>query len=192
METAINFGGFYQGIHQFTIDSLIESEIEYLVDSYAQEDKEFIIDEYYDSINYKQLYLDYARYYTKQFFKFLKDCWGVTITSKEKNIIVQSPKEYNFRTDIIILSNVSKYSQSNMKRLFNILLDCEKGFKDYIKYLTSSSDGYIPYYTYQQIVELEEPDMSYQMALSYMSNEYNNSEFDISDISEHLRLYSLY
>jgi hypothetical protein len=178
MNLTFNFGGFYQGIHQQLIESLIDQDLEYRQDNVEFFDE----DKFYDSIDYSKTYLEYTKVYVKHFFSSILSGYNIKLTIKPKNISISSPKEYNFATDVIILTDVSKTTVKNLTRLFNYLVEDDNKFRDFIKYKTTSRDGYIPYYTYDEIINKKELDVSLEMLLEYLNIDYLENCFSIEDL----------
>jgi len=165
MKIYIQFGGFYSSVHSDYIDSLIESEIGY--------DEESTFN--YEDFDYKSIYKQYCKYYLKYLFKQINEWYSIKLTVKSKDIGLFSPNFYNFETDEIIWDNVSNTNQKNLKRLFNMLFEDDVKFQEYIKINTTTRDGYIPFYTQFQITDLDYPEVSYRMLLSYLARDINKN-----------------
>ena len=180
MELNLRFGGFYYSIHSEIIDSIIESRIE---------DDEFIDkDEFYDSINYQKTYLDYCKLYVKYFFDYIEENEGITLTIKSNNIELWSPREYNFSTDVIVLKEVSKSSIKKLTTLFNRYLE-DSEFKELIREKTTMRDGYISFYTYEEIVAKERLAISLEFILEFLAIDFNQEYEDLyHKMSENLNL----
>ena len=95
MITQIPFSGFYYSIH----DSVMDNELEY----YPLD----IQDKLFDSINWHDVRLEYARIYCDSFaYKF-----GLDITFES----LSSPKYYNYHTDRIF----AHISENEVQRIFD-------------------------------------------------------------------------
>lgn len=129
----LNFGGFYNNIHDDNTDNMIEN--------YFVEDDEIR----YHLVNFKKLHTLYSRSYIN-FINF----------HLETNFIfkaLNSPKEYNFKTDTILFD-------ANKKDLLKVLKfirenDLKDNVIQIIKDCTISKDGYIPFYTYSDFFKKE-------------------------------------
>jgi hypothetical protein len=127
----IPFSGFYDSIHNSFIDDVLENQIftDYATGCTNNDKLSFLA---WDSIQWNELYLDYAKEYAALF-------------ADEFNINMQfesmtSPKEYNFTTDRIFC----EISESEVLRLFN---DTDKNIlaKNARDTFTSRS-GFISFY----------------------------------------------
>jgi hypothetical protein len=171
MQLTLNFGGFYQGIHEDIINNAVSRELEYSMEDTDSDDE----DRFYSRLDYSKIYLEYAKYYVREFFISVLLNYGVKLTIKPKNISISSPKEYNFYTDVIILSDVSKTTVKNLTRLFNTLVKDDDEFREFIRYKTTSRDGYMPYYTYDEVVAKVDLSVSLEFLLQYLANEFNDT-----------------
>ncbi len=84
---ALNFGGLYASNHNDNIDYRIEQIFE---------DEELPYDEVFDHIPYKAIYTEYAKRYVSAF----NDYSDLNL----EFIRLDSPREYNFRTDVIMVN----------------------------------------------------------------------------------------
>ena len=184
MDLALNFGGFYQGIHEGIIDTIVSRELEYVMedDNYVDEDR------FYSSLDYPKIYLEYVKYYVREFFISVLRDYGIKLTTKSKNISIISPKEYNFYTDVIILSDVSKTTVKNLTRLFNQVVQDDDEFKKFIRYKTTGRDGYIPYYSWSDVVNMVDVGVSLEFLLQYLASDFNDY-LDMNEFIENTQLY---
>ena len=162
IKTSIEFGGFYYSIHSDNIDSLIESY-------HSNEDGVFDYDSIADLLDYKTIHNNYIKEYTDIFSQWLNDKYELEITFK--NITLQSPKEYNFRTDII---NCEISTRDNA-----LLIQTFKRDKDFILYLnerTTSCSGFISFYTMEEALNDKDNILS-QYILAYASMLFNEDDF---------------
>ena len=173
MELNLHFGGFYDSVHSDIIDSIIGVEYEYEFDEETTSEEDF-----YDNIDYKKTCLEYCKYYVDYFFDYILDVHGIKLTIKSKNIDMWSPREYNFSTDIIVLKEVSKSTVKNLTTLFNRYLE-DSEFRGLIKDKTTSRSGYIPFYNYEEVVDKEKLNISLELILQFLANEFNNEADDL-------------
>jgi len=182
MELIIDFGGFYESIHSGLIDSRLELDFEYYL-----EEENFDPDGYWDSINYRETFRLYAIDYTKDLFSYIENEYIEEELELEKslrlsnidleNLYINSPREYNFSTDKIVIPDVSLGISIQLKWLFGKILIKDSRFRQYIKDLTTSRSGYIAFYDYKEIVSLEKEDIALDMMLSYLAEVFNRSEY---------------
>jgi len=189
MDLALNFGGFYQGIHEDIIDFVVRSELAYSMESVPNTDSEDE-DRFYSSLDYPKIHLEYAKYYVREFFISVLRDYGIKLTTKSKNISIISPKEYNFYTDVIILSDVSKTTVKNLTRLFNQVVQDDDEFKKFIRYKTTGRDGYIPYYSWSDVVNRVDVGVSLEFLLQYLASDFNDY-LDMNEFIENTKLYYL-
>lgn len=179
MELNLGFGGFYYSVHSDIVDFLVESNFD------ENNDEE----DYYESIDYQRIYKEYCKYYVKYLFDYILDTDGIKLTTKSNNIDMWSPREYNFSTDVIILKDVSKSTVKKLTTLFNRYLEDSK-FRDFIKVKTTSRDGYIPFYKYEDVVDKKDLDVSLEFLLEFVANEFNEEGHELYDkMSESLDIY---
>lgn len=129
-EAILPFSGFYNSIH----DAQLDQALEYMTnDDSCHEINKKLSELAFDSIDWKQTHLLYAKYYTHEF----ADLFGLySITFK--NLL--SPKYYNFETDRI-LTDISHIDVDHV--LKNINMD---QLRKCIKDRFTSRDGFISHY----------------------------------------------
>ena len=182
MELNLSFGGFYHSVHSDIVDSLVES-------NFDEDDDILTEEEYYDTIDYQKTYKDYCWYYVKYLFDHILDAHGVNLTLKSNNIDMWSPREYNFYTDVIVLKDVSNSTVKNLTTLFNRYLENSE-FKDFILEKTTCRDGYIPFYNYEEVVDKKELNISLEVLLEFIANEFNEEVEDLYDrMTESLNIF---
>ena len=132
IKTNINFGGFYNSIHS----DILDSEIECL----GYED---------EVINFEATH----KAYSKNYIKVLNNILDTDLIFKTLN----SPKYYNFTTDII---NV-EISKKDILKLFKYVKDADlKGeVFNIIKDSSTSKDGYIAFYDYADFFKKDNLDI---------------------------------
>jgi hypothetical protein len=82
IETTINFGGFYNSIHDGNIDHMVEA-LEYN----------------FDNVDYKKTFESYINEYCYKLKSYILNEYLIDIDFK--NIKLNSPKYYNYSTDTI-------------------------------------------------------------------------------------------
>ena len=165
MELNLSFGGFYYSVHSDIVDSLVESNFDEDDDTLNEED-------YYDTVDYRKIHKEYCKYYVKYLFDYILDAHGIKLTLKQNNVDMWSPREYNFSTDVIVLKDVSSSTVKKMTYLFNRYLENSE-FRDFILEKTTSRGGYIPFYNYEQVVDKKELEVSLEILLEFIANEFN-------------------
>ena len=173
MELNLSFGGFYYSVHSDIVDSLVESNFDEDEDTLTEE-------EYYDTIDYQKTYKDYCKYYVKYLFDYILDVHEIELTIKQNTIEMWSPREYNFSTDVIVLKDVSNSIVKNLATLFNRYLENSE-FRDFILEKTTSRSGYIPFYQYENIVNKKDLEVSLEILLEFVANEFNEKGEELYD-----------
>ena len=150
INTHINFGGFYESIHSYYIDNNIED---------------------FETVDYTALQTIYGTAYV--------DMINEELGSEIKFIGIDSPREYNFTTDKLVV-DVNAVSLQGIKAFIR-----ENELKEEVQSLldevTTSRDGYIPFYTAEDV--LNDPEMITGIRLDVIAtylNE-NNLEQYLSD-----------
>ena len=172
MELNLSFGGFYYSVHSDIVDSLVER--------YFDEEDTLTEDEYYDTIDYQKTYKDYCNYYVRYLFDYLLDAHGIKLTITQNNIDMWSPREYNFSTDVIVLKDVSNSIMKSLTTLFNRYLE-DNLFRNFILEKTTRRSGYIPFYTYEEVVDKKDLEVSLEILLEFVANRFNEEVEDLYD-----------
>lgn len=160
MKVRLEFGGFYGSVH----DSVIID----MVDNYFYEE------DYSDkSINWGVIYDRYCQ----ELCEIFGDKLGIPLKFEE----LSSPSSYNYSTDIIIL-NVNDIDVSKVIDL--VALD---KIKELAKYYSTSRDGYIPYYSYEELMSDLERNLEFALEILYEDFEYDI----IQEISESDFIYHI-
>jgi len=163
MKTTIEFGGFYESIHDNHIDMMTEN---YFDDTPLQNDENNF--EYFD---WRAIHKSYIKSYCYKLEEYIKDNYEIDIDFK--NISLDSPTQYNFKTDVINCSvNKKKIELLNNK----LIIDDE--FAKYLKDSTQSYDGYMSFYTYEQALNNKDDILSVYV-LRYICNQLNSEYLDI-------------
>jgi len=119
---SLPFSGFYDSIHSDRLDRvLIDEEL-----PIEEQDKLF------DEIDWKKEQINYAKGYTD----IISELLGMPLQFEE----LDSPREYNFRTDRIFV----KIQTSDVQKLKE-LVDYAQ-MKDYVRQHFTSRDGFSSYY----------------------------------------------
>ena len=163
IHTTIEFGGFYQGIHNNHIDMMTEN---FFDDTPLQDDENN-----FDYFNWSAIHQSYIESYVNKLSQYIKDNYDIDIDFK--NISLDSPQQYNFKTDVINC-NVKK----KQVKLLNDKLIIDDEFAKYLKDSTKSYDGFISFYTYEQALNNKDDILSVYV-LRYICNQLNSEYFDI-------------
>jgi len=163
VDTTIEFGGFYDSIHSSPIDMTTEN---YFDDTPLQND-----DNNFEYFNWSAIHQSYIESYVYKLSDYITDNYQIDIDFKK--VSLDSPKQYNFKTDVINCSvNKKKIELLNNK----LIIDDE--FAKYLKDSTESYDGYMSFYTYQQALNNKDDILSVYV-LRYICNQLNNEYLDI-------------
>jgi len=169
MKTFIEFGGFYDSYHSSIIESYIES-FEYEGDS-----------EYnFGNINWQQTYHSYIKSYCSNLESYILYEYDISIDFK--NITLWSPREYNFRTDEIDCTVDEKQSLKLLKLLLK-----DGDFHKQLKSVTTYRDGYIPHYTYDELLNMKD-NMIIGIMFSFIANQFNSDTCNLGDIEYEIKL----
>ena len=165
IKTNIAFGGFYHSYHQNNIDHMIEA-FEYE----------------WDKVNYEETFNSYIDDYANKLSSFILSEYKIEIDFK--NIKLNSPKYYNYSTDVI---DCEIDSQQVMQ--LNQVLSKDDSFLSYLKDRTKSYDGYISFYNYNEALS-DKDDILILYVLEYVSNEFNEKYAFYGDIEFEVFLLS--
>lgn len=135
INTIVNFGGFYGSIHSEVIDYNIE-----------------LMGYDWQKVDYNSTFETYA----KSYIKALNQKLDTNISFKALN----SPKFYNYSTDNI---NV-EISKKDVLKIFKYTKeeDLKQGIFDKIKNSSTSSDGYISLYSYEDYFKKDNLDLLFE------------------------------
>tara|TARA_Y100001937_G_scaffold49786_1_gene69350 strand:- start:593 stop:1114 length:522 start_codon:yes stop_codon:yes gene_type:complete len=165
IKTNIAFGGFYHSYHQNNIDHMIEA-FEYE----------------WDKVNYEETFNSYIDDYANKLSSFILSEYKIEIDFK--NIKLNSPKYYNYSTDVIDCEIDSKQVMQ-----LNQVLSKDDSFLSYLKDRTISYDGYISFYNYNEALSNKD-DILILYVLEYVSNEFNEKYAFYGDIEFEVFLLS--
>ena len=131
-EIQVPFTGFYESVHGWAMDSVIDREL----DEFPDLDYEDI------KIDWQGFVEDYSREYLACFEAKVKEETDLDISLEF--VELDSPKEYNFRTDII----VAKISERDIQRLmcWHTSNDSLQMLTKVIREMFTSCDGFISFY----------------------------------------------
>jgi len=156
MEVSIFFGGFYESEHMGRVDSMI--------DSYYDEENY-----YSDDIDYSLIYREYSKRYVSFLNEYLKDETGSEINLSF--VSLDSPREYNFRTDEII-ANISEDAADSIIKFYSENDEC----KEFIQEASSTKPGFVSFYDgYNEVIKDKKIHLQY--IFKYI-NEVNDDEFE--------------
>ena len=163
IDTTIEFGGFYESIHGNHIDMMTEN---YFDDTPLQND-----DNNFEYFNWSAIHQSYIESYVNKLSDYITDNYQIDIDFKK--VSLDSPTQYNFKTDVINCSvNKKKIELLNNK----LIIDDE--FAKYLKDSTQSYDGYMSFYTYEQALNNKDDILSVYV-LRYICNQLNSEYLDI-------------
>jgi len=156
IQAEINFGGFYESIHSDYIDSNIESAF----------------DGYYN-MGEKIYNLDYTAFevlYSKAYISMINEVCDLELEFYS----IDSPSEYNFRTDTILVNvNEADLWRINSFTRYN---DLKEQVQKRLDVITTSRDGYIPFYTAEEV--LNDPELITGIKLSIIADYCNSDELE--------------
>jgi len=163
IKTTINFGGFYNSIHDDNIERACES-------FYSDDNGNCNWDIILDKVDFKKLRGVYIDLYCDLFSDWLKENYNLAI--KFENISLLSPREYNFETDKILCDIDIMENESVIK-----IMKAKPAFLDWVKDRTQSKSGYISFYSYDDVINNSNEIFS-MYALEYLASEYESTDFD--------------
>ena len=131
-EIYIHFGGFYNSIHEAQIENQFE----------AYEDN---FDTGANERDWTPTQINYSKEYLKKMERFL---FNEKIEVKFKFVRIESPREYNFETDKIVVNILKKQQKSIInfvKNKFAVEL------VELVRVQTTPTSGYRPFYNFNEI-----------------------------------------
>jgi len=164
----INFGGFYESIHDSRIDNMIEA---YGGDEYPEYND-------WDNIDFKKTFKSYIEAYCSDLSSFIKSEYGIDMDFKDLEL--DSPKYYNYSTDKI-LANIP----DNQIKELNSLMIKDALFLEFLKERTQSYDGYFSFYTYETALA-NKNNILIVYILEFICNKFNEV-MDFWDFEIHLK-----
>lgn len=156
-EIYIHFGGFYNSIH----DAQIENQFELHEDGANTEaqDRDFT-----------KTQINYSIEYLKKIEQFL---FENKIETKFKFVRIESPSEYNFRTDVIVVNLLKKHQKSIINFVNN---NFSNELIELVRTQTTRREGYRPFYTFNDIYKENINDLLLEACLELICNEINKDE----------------
>ena len=165
IKTNIAFGGFYNSHHQ--------SNIDYMIEAYEYD---------WENVNYTDTHNSYIDDYASKLSSFILSEYKIEIDFK--NIKLNSPKYYNYSTDVIDC----EIDSQQVVQLNQVLIK-DDSFLSYLKDHTKSYDGYISFYDYDEALSNKD-DILILYVLEYVSNEFNEKYAYYGDIEFEVFLLS--
>lgn len=156
----LNFGGFYYSHHSELIEEMINTY-------YSDEDD-------IPDLDYRAIHADYSRYLVE----FINE--EIEINLRYTGLI--SPKYYNYTTDKIAV-NVTKKDIKAIKKYISSEYS-EDDIKAYIIDVTTEKSGYIPYYTYDEIMADDYLLIQCYFDLYFADNDFLNSWLQYYDMNK--------
>ena len=143
LESTIPFDGFYESFIDADIDHQIGQQIEWDSDIYdLNEDEQQILWDNYLSVNrsyfYNQIAEDYTNFYIDTLNERLK---GFTLKATYK--CLESPREYNFKTDRIFIEIEENHAVDFIE---HIVQNYKKELEQKIEDRFTSRSGFISFY----------------------------------------------
>ena len=181
IDTQIAFGGFYQGQHNANIENLTDY---YFDDVSYIEDDNFV-----DYFNWSSIRKNYIKFWVDKFEDYLKNNYNIKTQNEHidlldgegyqirkiaaifEDINLWSPKYYNYTTDHIDCKIYKRYAVKLHKFLRN-----NEDFKKYVKQGTTSYDGYMSHFTYNEIFENKD-DFLTVYCLNFIAKKFNKVKF---------------
>jgi len=153
----LKFGGFYGSIHESNIDMMVEDY--YYNENYEDRD-----------INYPLIFEKYSRAYLGIFQEWLQDEYFKNC--KLHFVYLFSPTYYNYRTDEINIniSNDLEY------KIYHLLIR-DVVFLGYLKEETTSFDGYISFYSFDEVLKNKD-NIFASFGLNYLVDKFNDEDFE--------------
>ena len=163
IKTTINFGGFYNSIHDDNIERACES-------FYSDDNGNCNWDIILDKVDFKKLRGVYIDLYCDLFSNWLKENYNLAI--KFKNISLSSPREYNFETDKILCDITQVENETLIKTM-----KAKPEFLDWLKDRVKSKSGFISFYDFDEVMN-DKNEIFSVYALEYLASEYESTDFD--------------
>ena len=161
MDISINFGGFYNSHHEY----IAEQAVAYEIGAVDPDTGEIDHDKLYEFNDWSTVFLDYAQQWL--------DMLNSELDTDFKFISLDSPREYNFRTDVIY----ARASTADCLKVFKAVkeVDIKSDVYRIIRDRTTSSDGYAAFYKYGDIFEKENLHFLIEFMLDALLDSFNES-----------------
>lgn len=138
----INFGGFYNSVHDAIVENAVAYTVENGVDDSGNINNDVIFDVPYET--WENAKNKYAK-------KWLHYVLNDELETDFKFDCINSPKFYNYYTDVIIAT----YTNEDFKKVFEYIerQGLNSKVNEHIKRLTTYSSGYMPFYNEDEFRE---------------------------------------
>ena len=149
----LKFQGFYGSMHSREIEAHIENEKEYYLNEHEKSEsiKEFLYEnnlDFWEVVDYKETYKNYSRIFLDAFTEDLNSEYNMNLSLEF--IGLDSPKYYNYGTDKIEFK--TDFSEAKVREFLFNNEDVQERLENEIDDITTPRDGYIPFYTFKQIM----------------------------------------
>ena len=162
MRVYIEFGGFYGSIHEMNVEAAVEA--------YCTKDDGSLDEAMYNEWDWCDSFNGYMLAYVQAFEKWLSDRHDITADFRKCKLI--SPREYNFRTDIIEADITNEAKEA--------LIDKFKDEADFLNYLadaTKNRSGFVSFYTFDEALA-DKDDVLIEYLLRYLCEDFNDDDLD--------------
>jgi len=191
----INFGGFYCSVHESSINYVIENEHEYYFNEYENRDKlkKYLENnslEFWELYNYKNIYIDYSKFWIDTFKEWLSSEFDLNISLDF--VELSSPKYYNYSTDVIIgKSNLKKHEIKSILHndTLNMDFDLLDMFENRVSEVTTSVSGYVAFYDYDNVINMIDKDnkiVYFECLFDVLIDIFNNDFLPFDNVNEQL------
>ena len=165
-QVIIDFGGFYGSLHEAFIEDAM----------WADDDGGESLTDSDENIDWDAVKNTYSEAYLDKLCEFTASELGMeSVYINYKGL--DSPSYYNFATDVII----GEISDEDSLELMNAIQKDDE-LLEYIQKRTKSYDGYISFYTFDEVLENKDNALI-EFTLDFMSGKYNEEEL-FNDHSE--------
>jgi|GEM_PF-1531582 len=138
----INFGGFYESLHDYYVEEAVANYFGYFLEDGAIDQEQMW---HIGSDIWRWVKIEYSKEYIDEL--------NYILNTKIKFIELDSPSMYNYRTDVII-ANISRKDRLVIMKYIR-----EEGLKEqvlkHIKISSTSYDGYISFLSYEDYFKKE-------------------------------------
>jgi hypothetical protein len=169
----VNFGGFYESLHDYYVEESIASYFGYYLED-GEVDQEQMWHIGFDI--WKWVKIEYSKEYVNEL--------NYMLDTRIKFVELDSPSMYNYRTDVII-ANISRKDRLAIMEYIR-----EEGLKEqvlkHIKISSTSYDGYISFLNYEDYFKKENTNFLIEIMLDVIikNSEIVLEEFRIVNMPE--------
>ena len=160
MRTTIEFGGFYESIHDHLLDSAVEM--------FCMNDEGNIDEGMLDDWDWCDSRYSYMLEWVQLFEAWIKDEYDLSLNFTKCEL--KSPKYYNFETDVIN-ADLTKREVGDLVERFKT----NEAFLDFLKEATTSRSGFISFYDYDQAIANKD-DVLPQFILRWLADLFNDND----------------